>query len=206
MNNYRFGLFGLVSLLTAVAGAQAASPLKAIQTIALPEVTSGSFDHLGIDGKRGRLFVTSSGSKAILVIDLASGKVVHQIASITKPHAVLYRSDQDRIYVTDGGTGELKTFDGTDYHAGPAIKLQVDADSIGFDRATQTVYVDNGGRDAGSAASVLSFIDTAKLTKPAMKIVTSSRCPPPTRLGKRKSVYRWPALSHFLGRRCFAKR
>ena len=42
------------------------------------------------------------------VFELKSGKPIHTIAGIEKPHAVFYREDLDRIYVTDGEAGEKR--------------------------------------------------------------------------------------------------
>src|SRR5260370_34818900 len=99
----------------AQAWAQTAAPIKLIQTYELPAEVKGNFDHLGIDLKGGRLFATPEGYHAVVVFDLKTGKLVHKIDGIGKPHAVLYREDLNRIYITDGDAGDLKIFDGTTY-------------------------------------------------------------------------------------------
>src|ERR1700737_3563331 len=103
------GLFGVE------ARCQAASPIKLGQTCRLPAEVKGNFDHFGIDLKGGRLFATPEGYHAVVVFDLKTGKLIHKIDGIGKPHAVLYREDLNRIYVTDGDAGELKIFAGTRY-------------------------------------------------------------------------------------------
>jgi len=52
------------------------------------------------------------------------------------------------IYVTDGGTGEIKIFRGSDYAQIGSVKLLEDADSIGCDPDTKHLYVTNGGGGA----------------------------------------------------------
>jgi DNA-binding beta-propeller fold protein YncE len=94
------------------------------------------------------------------VFDLKTGKLVHKIDGIGKPHAVLYREDVNRIYVTDGDAGDLKIFDGTTYGLVSSVKLLEDADSIGYDPATKYLYIDNGGGDVHQTYSMLSVIDT----------------------------------------------
>jgi hypothetical protein len=95
------------------------------------------------------------------VFDLVSGKLAGEISGIARPHAILYRDDLNRIYVTDGEAGALKIFDGKTYQPAGSIPLAKDADSIGYDAASQRLYVVNGGKDAGQPFSMLSVIDTA---------------------------------------------
>ena len=86
-----------------------------VQTYQLPENVKGNFDHFEVDLKRNRLFATPEDFKSVLVFDIATGKLIHQIDGILRPHAVLYRADVDRIYVTDGVDGSVKVYDGENY-------------------------------------------------------------------------------------------
>jgi DNA-binding beta-propeller fold protein YncE len=150
---------------------QQQAPLHLVQTYQLPGAVEGNFDHLEVDLKRNRLFATPEDFKAVLVFDIDTGKLIHQIDGVVRPHAVLYRSDIDRLYVTDGGDGSVKVYDGESYRQIARIPLLKDADSIGYDISRKYLYVDNGGGDVGQSYSMLSTIDTstgAKLTE--MKI------------------------------------
>ncbi len=150
-------------ILGAQARSQTAAPIKLIQTYELPAEVKGNFDHFGIDLKGGRLFATPEGYHAVVVFDLKTGKLVHKIDGIGKPHAVLYREDLNRIYITDGDAGDLKIFDGTTYKLVSSVKLVKlleDADSIGYDPATKYLYIDNGGGDVHETYSILSVVDT----------------------------------------------
>jgi hypothetical protein len=140
-------------------------PLKLIQTLPLGADIKGNFDHFGIDVKRRRLFATPEDFNAVLVFDLAEGKVMHVIQGIVRPHAVLYREDTDRLYVTDAGDGSVKVYDGGTYQMLDRIPLLKDADSIGYDISRKYLYVDNGGGDVGQTYSVLSVIDTTSNKK-----------------------------------------
>src|SRR3977135_2613426 len=158
-------------LIAIPARAQDAPPLKLAQTITLPPDATGQFDHFGIDLKGDRLFATPEGSKSVRVFELKSGKPIHTIAGIEKPHAVLYREDLNRIYVTDGDAGDLKIFDGKTYALLSSVKLVEDADSIGYDPVTKYLYIDNGGGDVHQTYSMLSVVDTTAGKKLAdMKI------------------------------------
>src|SRR5216684_3378196 len=136
------------------------APLKLVQTITLPAAVKGHFDHFEVDLKGGRLFATPEGYKSVLVFDLKTGKLIHTITGIEKSHAVLYREDLDRIYVTDGEAGDLKIFDGKTYKLLSSVKLLEDADSIGYDPETKYLYIDNGGGDVHQTYSMLSVVDT----------------------------------------------
>ena len=148
-----------LALIAIPAGAQD-PPLKLVQTITLPPDAKGQFDHFGVDLKGGRLFATPEASKSVRVFELKSGKPIHTISGLGKPHAVLYREDLDRIYVTDGDAGDLKIFDGKTYQLLSAVKLLEDADSIGYDPKTKYLYIDNGGGDVHETYSMLSIVDT----------------------------------------------
>ncbi len=143
------------------------APLKLVQTFQLPYEIKGRFDHFGVDLKNGRLFATPEDSQRLLVLDINTGRLLREIEGIAKPHAVLYREDLNRIYVTDGVDGALKIFDGASYRMIGSVKLFKDADSIGYDRSTGQLYVVNGGGDEGLEYSVLSVIDTTAGKKTA---------------------------------------
>jgi DNA-binding beta-propeller fold protein YncE len=153
-------LVAILGVFVAQAQCQVAAPMKLAQTYELPAEVKGNFDHFGIDLKGGRLFATPEGYHAVVVFDLKTGKLVHKIDGIGKPHAVLYREDLNRIYITDGDAGDLKVFDGTTYKLVSSVKLLEDADSIGYDPTTKYLYIDNGGGDVHQTYSMLSVVDT----------------------------------------------
>jgi DNA-binding beta-propeller fold protein YncE len=139
--------------------------LELVQTYQLSADVKGSFDHLEVDLKRNRLFATPEDFKAVLVFDIGTGKLIHQIHGILRPHAVFYRADVDRLYVTDGGDGSAKVYDGGTYHRLAHIPLLKDADSVGYDISRHYLYIDNGGGDVGQHYSMLSAIDTTTESK-----------------------------------------
>lgn len=147
-------------LLFAISARAQDPPLKLDQTLTLSADIKGNFDHFGVDLKGDRLFATPEGYHAVLVFDLKTGKPIHTIKGIGKPHAVLYREDLNRIYITDGDAGDVKIFDGKSYALLSSVKLLEDSDSIGYDSKTKYLYVDNGGGDVHQTYSMLSVVDT----------------------------------------------
>ncbi len=149
------------------AQAQSAAPLKQVRKFDMPSSVQGKFDHLGIDLRGRRLFAAAESAHQVLVFDLGSGKFLRAIQGIEIPHAIFVREDLDRIYITDGGAGALKIYDGKTYKLLKTVPLKVDADSIGYDPVTHFLYIDNGGGDAHESFSMLSVVDTTKGEKVA---------------------------------------
>jgi len=136
------------------------APLKLVQTIQLPADLKGHFDHFEVDLKGNRLFATPEEYKSVLVFDLKTGKPVHKIGGIGKSHAVLYRGDVNRIYVTDGEAGDVKVIDGKSYKIIKSVPLQSDADAMSMDPKTKHLYIVSGGKDVKMTFSTLSVVDS----------------------------------------------
>src|ERR1700716_3523806 len=116
----------LIALTFTTAHAQSPAPLRLVGKLTMPASVQGKFDHLGIDQKHGRLFVAAESAHQVLVFDLKSGKYLRSIEGIDIPHAIFVREDRNRIYVTDGGPGALKVYDGDTYALLKTIPLKVD--------------------------------------------------------------------------------
>jgi len=163
--NLRYGLF-FASSLFAACSMLAQQPLTLVQSIEMPEVPAGPYaDHMALDLKGQRLFTTPQANKAVDVLDLKTGKVLHTIPGFGNPHAVFYRADRNRLFVTDGGLGLLRIFDATTFREVKSIKLELDADGIGYEEQTGYLYVSNGGEEAGKDYSLISIIDTVSEKK-----------------------------------------
>src|SRR5487761_749147 len=136
-------------------GARAAEPLKLVAKYKMPVAVKGRFDHRG-----NRLFLAAESAHEALVFNLRTGQFLRAITGIGIPHAIFCREDLNRIYITDGGAGELKIYDGKSYRLLKSVKLKVDADSIGYDPATHDLYIDDGGGDAHETFSMFSVVNT----------------------------------------------
>ncbi len=151
MGTFLAGLAGL---------AQAAAPLKLVAKYKMPSSVKGRFDHLAADVPSNRLLLTAESAHEVLVFNLRTGKYLRAITGIGIPHAIFFRDDLKRIYVTDGGAGELRIYNGKNYRQIGAVKLKVDSDSIGYDPETHDLYIVNGGGDAHQSFSMLSVVNT----------------------------------------------
>ena len=148
------------------------SPVLVLKTrIALADV-NGRMDHLGVDLKGQRLFVTAFDNHTVGVIDLQKGRDVHTIANLDEPQAAFYDVSSNRLFVSCGGDGTVKIFDGRTFALLRIIKLSSDADNIRYDTHGDRVVVGYGGEKflrgkvaRGNEDGALAFLASAgKLT------------------------------------------
>ena len=153
----------VTSLLVLIVGvwAQKKAPLALKQTIPVSGITKeGDFDHLVVDVQGNRLFVMGEDNSVVEIIDLAASKLIHTISDVKAPHSGVYRGDLKKLFVVDGGVGEVKIYDSDSYKPAGSIKLKDDADSMAYDPSTKYMYVVNGGKDAHMTYSFVSVVDT----------------------------------------------
>ena len=136
------------------------APLVLSNSIPLPELHDGDFDHFVVDVPGNRLFATAEENSKVLVFDLKTNKLVHSIDDLKAPHSMLYRADAKKLFVVDGDLGEVKIYDTDSYKPAGSIKVRVGADASSYDAKTNYLYVVNGGEDAKLPNSYISVIDT----------------------------------------------
>jgi DNA-binding beta-propeller fold protein YncE len=152
-------LMGFVVLAVSL-NAQEKLPLKLVDTIPLPGLKDGDFDHFTPDVDGHRLFLTAEENGKVQVFDTNTNKLIHIIEDLKAPHAILYRNDLRKLFIVDGDDSAVKVYDSDSYQMVGQIKLSIDADSIAYDPATRYMYVVNGGREAHTPYSLISAVDT----------------------------------------------
>jgi DNA-binding beta-propeller fold protein YncE len=153
----------VTALLILIVGvrAQDKAPLALKQTIPVSGLTKeGDFDHFAVDLVGQRLFLTGEDNSVVEIFDLAAGKQIHTISDVKAPHSMVYRGDLKKLFIVDGGAGEIKVYDSDSYNPTGSIKLRDDADSMTYDSSTKYMYVVNGGKDAHMTYSFISVVDT----------------------------------------------
>jgi DNA-binding beta-propeller fold protein YncE len=145
--------------------AQNATPLKLANTIPLPGLKDGDFDHFAPDVDGHRLFLTAEENGKVEVLDTGTNKLIHTIDDLKAPHAILYRKDLKKLFIVDGDASAVKIYDSDSYQKVGEIKVAIDADSIAYDPATSLMYVVTGGREAHTPYSIISVIDTSSAKK-----------------------------------------
>jgi hypothetical protein len=121
---------------------------------------AGRLDHLAIDPRRQRLYVTELGNNSLGVVDLKSRSVLRTLDDFSEPQGVLYLPSADQVYVANGGNGGLTILSGGDLSIVKRIDLGADADNIRLDPATNQVVV-------GYGTGKLAFLDPASGAKAA---------------------------------------
>jgi len=141
--------------------AQVPGPLKLVQTIPLPGLKDGDFDHFQVDLPGKRLFLCAEDNSAVEVIDLQANKVVHKINGPKAPHSMAYDPDSKKLFVADdGGPNQVEIFDGTSFDLLGTIPMGAHADASVFDAANHLYYVGNGGKQQKEDFLNISVIDT----------------------------------------------
>ena len=95
--------------------AQASAPLKLIQSIPLPGLKEGDFDHFAVDLDGHRLFLTAEANGLVEVFDTQTNKLIYTIRGLEAPHSMVYRADLNRLFVVDGDASEIKVYDTNSY-------------------------------------------------------------------------------------------
>lgn len=169
-------LFTSVLVLIGGLWAQNKTPLVLKQTLPVSGIVKeGDWDHLIVDAQGNRVFLMGEDYSVVKIVDLATGKLLHTISDVKAPHSGVYRGDIKKLFVVDGGTGELKMYDTDTYQPAGSIQLKEDADSMTYDPATKYMYVVNGGDGAKMTYSLVSVIDTTAGKKLAdIKLETDS--------------------------------
>lgn len=124
--------------------AQASQPLRLEKAIELPEVR-GRIDHMSVDVKGERLFVSALGNNTVEVIDTKAGKRVKTIDGLQEPQGVLYVPTTDRLYVANSKDGSVRIFDGSSYAPFKTLDYGDDADNLRYDPDHKRIYVGYGG-------------------------------------------------------------
>ena len=160
MNRLRIFVLAVLAALPAGSRAQENAPLKLVDTIPLPGLKDGDFDHFTPDVDGHRIFLTAEANGKVQVFDTNTNKLIHTIEDLKAPHAILFRADLKKLFVVDGDDSAVKIYDSDAYRMTGQIKVAIDADSIAYDPATKYVYVVTGGREAHTPYSLISVIDT----------------------------------------------
>src|ERR1700737_1075671 len=165
MKPVRAVIVALFVLVGVIVQAKDNPPLKLVETIPVPGLKDGDFDHFAFDVEGHRLFLTGEENDKVLVFDTSTNKLIHTIEESKAPHALLYRGDLKKLFVVEGDASAVKVYDGDSYKPISEIKVSIDADSIAYDAATHYLYVVNGGREAHTPYSLISVIDTNNAKK-----------------------------------------
>src|SRR6267142_5796225 len=118
--------------------------LTLAETIPLPG--DGYMDHLAVDIKGQRLFISGEAAKSLIAVDLRAGKVIHETKGLSAmPKKPFYLSDTNEIWVTLTDS-TVAAIDGNTYEVTKTVKLSGygdpnrGADNAAYDPAAHLIY------------------------------------------------------------------
>ncbi len=115
------------------------SALPVTQRITLPNV-DGRMDHMGIDTAGQRLFATAFDNHTLSVIDLKAGRQISLIRNLDNPQAAYYDAATNHLFVSQGGDGSVKMFDGKTFQLLQTIKYSADSNPSSADRCLRRAF------------------------------------------------------------------
>ncbi len=174
MTKFTLAVLVTIAVLGPKASSQPTHPLELIHTIPVPGLQDGDFDHFALDLQGHRLFLAAEANDVVEVFDIQANRLIHTITQVKTPHSIVYRADLQKLFVVDGGTAEVKIFDGISYGLVGHVKLEMDCDSMAYDPATKYMYVVNGKLHSDASYSFISIVDTTTEQKLADIKVNSS--------------------------------
>src|SRR6266576_566376 len=103
MKKMRFVFLALFVALTGSLQAQEKAPLKLVETIPLPGLKDGDFDHFAPDVDGHRLFLTAEENGKVQVYDSDSYQAVGEIKVSIDADSIAYDPATNYLYVVNGG-------------------------------------------------------------------------------------------------------
>jgi hypothetical protein len=157
--------------------------LGLVETIPLPG--DGYMDHLTIDVKGQRLFISGEAAKSLITVDLAAGKMIHETKGLSAmPKKAFYLPDNNEIWVTLTDSSVV-VISGTTYEVTKTVKLSGygdpnrGADNAAYDPATHLIYAGvevfenfGGSGEHGSTDASIDLVETT-----TAKLVGSIKLP-----------------------------
>jgi DNA-binding beta-propeller fold protein YncE len=138
--------------------------LRLVQTSPLP--TEGYMDHMTVDVKGQRLFISGEANKSLIVVDMRSGKVIHETKGLGgNPRKPFYLADSNEIWA-DLGDNTAVAISGTTYEVTRTVVLtggkgnpNRDPDNAAYDPARHLYYVADLSKP-GTKDGTIEIVDT----------------------------------------------
>jgi hypothetical protein len=145
--------------------------LGLVETIPLPG--DGYMDHLTVDVKGQRLFISGEAAKSLIAVDLRAGKVIHETKGLSAmPKKPFYLPEANEIWVTLTDS-TVAVMSGTTYEVTKTVKLSGygdpnrGADNAAYDPAAHLIYAGvevfenfGGSGQHGSTDASIDIVDT----------------------------------------------
>jgi len=124
------------------------------------EGVEGRLDHLAVDVRSQRLFVSGLENHTVEVIDLAKRRRIYEITGVSEPQGLVFIPEKNRLIVCSRGDGTCRSFDANTFEEGPWVDLGRNADNVRFAAGAKMIYAGSGGEPGNG---LFSAIDLASL-------------------------------------------
>jgi len=84
--------------------------MKLVKTMTMPSYMQTKMDHLAVDVKTHRVMEAVEGNGVVPVFNYQTGKLIHVIKGLKRPHAFLIRDDINRLFVDDDVLGGIQIY------------------------------------------------------------------------------------------------
>ncbi len=122
-----------------------------------PVPVYGGFDYMTVDAQRRRVYAAYSGSRALLIVDADSGKVLGQVR-VGPMHGVAVDPATGHVFTGNGESESVSEVDPVAMKVLRSADVGVTVDAIGYDPAAHRIYADE---DDGTKVVV---VDTQSFT------------------------------------------
>src|ERR1700726_4352540 len=157
--------------------------LGLVETIPLPG--DGYMDHLTVDVKGQRLFISGEASKSLIAVDLRAGKVIHETKGLSAmPKKPFYLPETNEVWATLTDS-TVVAISGATYEVTKTVKLSGygdpnrGADNAAYDPGKHLIYAGvevfenfGGSGEHGSNDASIDIVDTT-----TVKLVGSIKLP-----------------------------
>jgi hypothetical protein len=99
------------------------------------------FDYVTVDAQRRRVYAAHSGSRALLVVDADSGKVVGQIR-VGPMHGVAVEPASGHVFTGNGESENVSEVDPVTLKVLRSVDVGITVDAIAYDSANHRIYAD----------------------------------------------------------------
>ena len=138
--------------------------LRLVRTSPLP--SEGYMDHMTVDVNGQRLFICGEANKSLIVVDLRSGKVIHETKGLGgNPRKPFYLAESNEVW-TDLGDNTVVAISGTTYQVTKTVALTGgrgnptrEPDSAAYDPARHLYYAAVLSKP-GLADGTIEIVDT----------------------------------------------
>jgi DNA-binding beta-propeller fold protein YncE len=141
-------------------------PLRLLRTIPMPGV-KGRLDHLDVDVRGQRLFVSGLENGSVEMVDLQTGKWLRRIPGFKKPQGIAYVAALNKLFIASGDDGMVRVFRGDTFALLDSIQLELGPNRLAYDPGRTLLYVGHGGKDAGKDYGEVGIIDATRDVKVA---------------------------------------